>query len=212
MAQEELFDIYDDNGTHLGVKPRSQVHRDGDWHRVFHCWIVHPDGYLLVQQRSPDKDLFPNLLDITAAGHYSAGETMRDGVREVEEELGLTVAFEDLTPLGLRISIKKEGALIDRELADVFFYRSALDLADYRLQVEEVSALIAVPIHEGIALFKDQCDSVLAEGLWRDANGILQREQQPLTREMFIPTLDSYALKIFILARLFLQGETDLYI
>jgi len=209
---EELFDIYDDNGLHLGVKPRSQVHRDGDWHRVFHCWIIDPDGYILVQQRSPNKDLFPNMLDITAAGHYSAGESLRDGVREIEEELGLKVAFEDLTPLGLRIGIKKEGALIDRELADVFFYRSNRDLTDYRLQEEEVRALIAFPIHEGIALFKGECDSVMAEGIWRNDAGVLQHEQRLLTRDMFIPTLDAYALKIFILARHFLQGETDLYI
>jgi isopentenyldiphosphate isomerase len=209
---EELFDIYDDNGVHLGSKPRSAVHRDGDWHRVFHCWIVDPRGYLLVQQRSPNKDLFPNKLDITAAGHYSAGEVMRDGVREVEEEMGLKVAFEELVPLGLRISIKRDGTLIDRELADVFFYRSNRDLTEYRLQEEEVSGLIAFPIHEGIALFKGQCDSVLAEGLWRDDTGVYQREQRPITRDMFIETLDAYALKILILARSFLRGEADLYI
>jgi len=28
----EVVDIYDDLGKPIGVKPRRQVHRDGDWH------------------------------------------------------------------------------------------------------------------------------------------------------------------------------------
>ena len=212
MTQEELFDIYDDSGLHIGVKPRSEVHRDGDWHRVFHCWIIHPDGYILMQQRHPNKDMFPNKLDITAAGHYSAGETTRDGVREIKEEVGITVVFEELISLGLRVACAKEGALVDRQFCDEFFYISRRDLADYRLQVEEVIALVAVPIEDGIALFKGTRNSIMTEAYWRDPNGEMTRGWRAITRDMFIETVDPYALKIFLLARRWLQGETDLYI
>src|SRR5215510_7041074 len=100
----EIFDIYDENMRHIGTKERSAVHRDGDWHKTFHAWVIFRDergDWVLLQKRSADKDTFPNLLDISAAGHYSAGETMQDGLRELHEELGLTEAkFEDLIPLG----------------------------------------------------------------------------------------------------------------
>ena len=41
---QEMLDIYDEEGRHIGVKERGSVHRDGDWHRVFHCWVVQRDA------------------------------------------------------------------------------------------------------------------------------------------------------------------------
>jgi hypothetical protein len=38
---EEQFDIYDQNNQPLNiVKPRSEVHTEGDWHRTIHIWIL----------------------------------------------------------------------------------------------------------------------------------------------------------------------------
>ena len=58
----ELLDIYDENLKHIGVKERELVHRDGDWHRVFHCWIIYRDSvgtdYIVVQRRAPEKSSF----------------------------------------------------------------------------------------------------------------------------------------------------------
>jgi isopentenyldiphosphate isomerase len=212
MTQEELFDIYDDNGVHIGVKPRSAVHRDGDWHRVFHCWIIHPDGYVLVQHRNHTKDVFPNKLDITVGGHYSAGESMRDGVREIQEEVGVTVAFEDLIHVGLRVSAVRDSGAIDRQLSDEFFYVSDRDLTAYNLQLSEVSGLIAFPIEAGLSFVKGECETLVAEGVWFDANGVVQRETRAITRDMLIPTLDYYFERVLVLARRCLKGETDLYI
>src|SRR5689334_15155032 len=119
----EILDIYDEDIKWLGTKDRAAVHRDGDWHKVFHCWIAYRDSdkrdYLVVQRRGPNTQTFPNLLDITAAGHYQAGESIRDGVREVREELGIDVDFDKLIPLGVHISVGRYKGLIDRQFADV---------------------------------------------------------------------------------------------
>ena len=92
----ELFDIYDEGWNHIGVKARADVHRDGDWHQVFHCWVIGRgsggDGYVVLQKRGPNQDTYPGKIDISAAGHFEAGETRRDGVREIAEELGLCVS------------------------------------------------------------------------------------------------------------------------
>src|SRR4051812_30424750 len=41
----ELFDLYDADGAPLGLrKERALVHRDGDWHRSLHLWVVLAEG------------------------------------------------------------------------------------------------------------------------------------------------------------------------
>lgn len=41
----EYFDVLDSNGHKTGrIKLRSEVHRDGDWHRAVNIWIVNGGG------------------------------------------------------------------------------------------------------------------------------------------------------------------------
>lgn len=57
---EESFDVLHEDGSSAGFsKARSLVHRDGDWHRSTHIWVVSTDGKVLIQKRSVDKDTFP---------------------------------------------------------------------------------------------------------------------------------------------------------
>lgn len=59
-ASEEHFDVLHEDGTPKGyTKARSLVHRDGDWHRTTHIWVLSSDGRVLIQKRSADKDTFP---------------------------------------------------------------------------------------------------------------------------------------------------------
>jgi hypothetical protein len=121
---DELLDVYAGDGTtRLGTKPRDDVHRDGDWHLAFHLWVVAPAGVLL-QRRASDKDSWPGRLDATAAGHLVAGETVADGLREAEEELGVAYAFGDLVALGVhRVDEEPEPGRHNREHQHVFAVR-----------------------------------------------------------------------------------------
>jgi isopentenyldiphosphate isomerase len=126
---DELLDIFDERGWHIGIKRRADVHRDGDWHLAFHLWVVRGDGVLL-QRRATTKASWPGYLDASAAGHLLAGEAVRDGLREAEEELGVAYAFDDLRPLGVhRVSDERQEGRHNRELQHVFAIRDerALD-------------------------------------------------------------------------------------
>jgi isopentenyldiphosphate isomerase len=117
---DELLDVVDEDGRRIGPKPRGEVHRDGDWHVAFHLWVVSRDGVLL-QRRAHDKASWPGYLDASAAGHLVAGETVADGVREAEEELGVAYAFGALAPLGVhRVAEEQPGGIVNRELQHVF--------------------------------------------------------------------------------------------
>ncbi|MBZ0298150.1 MAG: NUDIX domain-containing protein [Anaerolineae bacterium] len=204
----ELLDIYDENLVHIGVKEREAVHREGDWHRTFHCWIVYCDerglDFIVLQRRGPDKQTYPNLLDVSAAGHYAAGETMADGVREIAEELGIQVYFNDLVPVGLRYSVYRQDGVVDYEFNDVFLLNDDRPLSAYEPQAAEVSDLVCFRIDDGLALFDGTCDSIPAES--RAAGDITLRQTD------FVDPLDRYTYRVLVLARRFLNGESHLVI
>jgi len=153
---DEPFDVLDAEGRPTGtVKPRREVHRDGDWHAAVHVWIVDDEGRLLVQRRSPYKDLAPGKLDVTVGGHLRAGERWPSALREVEEEVGRPVDVVDVRHLGTLRSERTYADAIDREHQEILVARLDGPLASYRLDPNEVDALYALPIDRALGLWRD---------------------------------------------------------
>lgn len=206
----ELLDIYDDNLHHIGTKLRADVHRDGDWHKVFHCWVIYRDAqgdnWVIMERRGANKATFPGKLNVSAAGHYTAGETVRDGLRELEEELGLTPSLDELIPIGRHVAMAQYDGLIDREVADVFFYLCDQPLSDYRYQQAEIAGLVAVNTLRGLRLLSGEVAAIEVAATGFSAPTVT------ITRDDFIPVHDFYWEKIFLLATRCLNGETNLLI
>lgn len=153
---DEAFDVLDDEGVRTGaVKPRHAVHRDGDWHAAIHLWIVDDEDRLLVQRRSPYKDLAPGKLDVTVGGHLLAGEHWPSALREVEEEIGHALEVGDVRQLGRFRSERVFPDAIDREFQEVLVARVPGPIRQYRLEPNEVQALYAIPIERAILLWRD---------------------------------------------------------
>ena len=154
---DELLDILDESGRPTGeVLAKSEAHRLGLWHRCFHCWICGSDAagpYLLIQRRAAAKDTWPGYLDITAAGHLSAGEETLDGLREIEEELGLQVNPERLVPLGTIRIEQQLPAGYDREFHEVFLLRDNTPPDNLRLQKEEVESIFRLNLNDVETLY-----------------------------------------------------------
>jgi len=150
-ADDEILDVFDEHGGHLGTKRRADVHRDGDWHLAFHLWVVAPAGVLL-QRRARGKASWPGFLDASAAGHLLAGESIRDGLREVEEELGVAYAFDDLVQLGVhRVADAERSGTVNRELQHVFAMRDDRPLTAWRdFDRVELEGLVLIG-HDGFA-------------------------------------------------------------
>lgn len=152
----ELLDVVTPEGAPTGErKARSAVHRDGDWHRVFHLWIVKDRDRVLVQRRAPGKDLAPGKLDVTVGGHLRAGETWADGLREVREELGLEVPIVELEHLGTFRSERVHPHALDREVQETFVLRCDDPLNAYTLDGREVDVLYELPLARAIELWRD---------------------------------------------------------
>jgi len=139
----ELIEVLTPEGRPTGVrKPKDAIHRDGDWHRAAHIWIVAPDGRILLQRRSLRKENNPGLWDVSAAGHVSAGESAVDAaVRETFEELALRITANDLQFVTtLREScVLNENTYYDNEFHDLFLVRRDVDITSLKLDPEEVA-------------------------------------------------------------------------
>lgn len=193
--ESELLKTFDEEGNEVGVATREEVHKKGYWHETFHCWFVGQEAgkyYIYFQLRSDLKKDYPNLLDITAAGHLLADESVEDGIREVEEELGVEVAFNELVPLGvLKYSVTK-GDLIDNELANGFLYINQKPMDEFKLQPEEVSGIVKVEFQSFYELWLDARKEVQIEGFVINAKDEKETVDKMVGKESFVPHEDTY--------------------
>ncbi|WP_168123027.1 NUDIX domain-containing protein [Paenibacillus sp. HB172176] len=172
---EERFDAFDEAGNLIGIVTRQEAHRLGVWHRTFHCWVLHRsvDGdFLVLQRRHRSKDTYPNKLDISCAGHLEAGEEPSDGVRELEEELGLTVPFEELLEVGKYRNSDVNDAFIDNEFFHIYLLVSGnASLADYRPAAMELSGLYLIGVQDMMELCRRERDEAVVHGYEMDDDG-----------------------------------------
>lgn len=91
----EILNIYFKNKQYKGTMNRSDVHKYSEWHETFQC-IFTTKEYILLQERSALLSDYPGLLDVTVGGHIQSNEDISDGIREIKEEMGLSIDFNRL--------------------------------------------------------------------------------------------------------------------
>lgn len=160
----EYLDVLDQNGVPTGqVKLRSEVHRDGDWHKSAHIWIINDNNELLIQKRSPNKDLYPNMWATSSAGHLTAGQSSIEGaMRELKEELGIDLPEDKFEYL---FSVKRQssnGTFINKEFNDVYLVKLNLNISEVVLQEEEVSEIKFVHYKELEKLVNNRQEDIVA--------------------------------------------------
>lgn len=141
---DELIDILDSEGNPTGESClKSVAHQHGFFHATVHIWLYTKDEKVLLQQRAPTKKVFPNLWDISVAGHIGAGEEILDAaVREVYEEIGLTLKKEELIKIGTRKhQVSHDNGIQDNEFHHVFIAELKVPISELIVQQDEVAGL-----------------------------------------------------------------------
>ncbi|MGG4494034.1 NUDIX hydrolase [Brevibacillus reuszeri] len=198
--QQEQLDIFDEAGQHIGVEARSKVHQLGLWHQTFHCWIyrvAHEQIEILFQKRHPQKDTCANLLDITSAGHLLSSERPADGVRELYEELGLSVRFEQLSEIGMIRDVMSSPGIIDKEICHTFALECEQPLHEYVIQEEEVTGLLWVRLEPLTKLFADELAEIAATGFLLNESGAAIDTACKVTKAEFVPHEEHYYAQVF---------------
>lgn len=128
----EYWDIYDINRKKTGkTMVRGDDFPDGAYHLVVHICIFNAEGEMLIQQRQPFKEGWPNMWDISVGGSAIAGDTSQKAAeREVREELGIEIDLKGVRP---HLTIN-----FDRGFDDIYLIEKNVDISELRLQPEEV--------------------------------------------------------------------------
>ena len=131
----ELWDLYDRDRTPTGeVHQRGKPIPSGRYHLVVHVVIFNSRGEMLIQQRQPFKEGWPNLWDVTVGGSAVAGDTSRTAAqRETMEEIGLAIDLTDELP--------KMTLPFDCGFDDIYTLTMDVDLSTLTLQESEVQAV-----------------------------------------------------------------------
>lgn len=131
----ELFDIYDQNRRLTGrTVERGTKLSVGDFRLVVNLSILNSDNQLLIQQRQPFKEGWPNMWDISVGGSAIAGETSQEAIaRETQEELGLYADFSEMRPF---FTLN-----FDEGFDDYYILYQDIALSELTLQLSEVQAV-----------------------------------------------------------------------
>lgn len=142
----EYIDIYTEFGEKINQKEQKELaHEKGLYHKAVHVWILNNKGELLLQRRNKDKKIYPNMLDVSFAGHISSGETSIDAIkREGKEELGLDIDINNLEYLfSYKAELKfKQIRYQDNEIDEVYLYQKDIDINEFKFMDNEVSQVI----------------------------------------------------------------------
>ncbi len=137
----ELWDIYDENGLTTGrTHPRGAPQKPGEYHLVCTVILFNEKGDLLCTHRSPEKTLAPNMWESPGGGVLAGEDSLSGAIREIGEELGLTLAREQLT---LLYRERREEFFMD-----VFVGRVDVALSSLRFQPGETDGARWLSIDE----------------------------------------------------------------
>jgi isopentenyldiphosphate isomerase len=147
---KEFLTIYDEDLKKIGATSREEIHKKGLKHKVVHCWIIEKgkdEPFIYFQQRAFNKSDFPGMYDIACAGHIDAGEEAENAmVRELKEEIGLTVSNSDLRYIGRKFENFEENGFIDNEICEMYILE--VNNSDIFMLGEEVEDIVKVSFKE----------------------------------------------------------------
>ena len=144
---QEEWQLYDDQGRPLADKgaTKTAVFERGLLHAAAHVWIwrrTAEGAEVLLQKRASTKKTWPDLLDISAAGHVALGEDpLAAAVREIREEIGLEISVAELRFISVdRRYLLAAPDAIENELCWVYLLELP-QAENFILKADEVASL-----------------------------------------------------------------------
>ena len=136
----EYLDLYDENQNLIGEKilrAKGMKLESGKFIKIVIVFIKNDEDKFLIQKTSKEKgSVFATTGGLVSSG-YTSDETI---VKEIEEELGLIINFNELKHIE---TIKREHAF-----QDTYYLEKNIDIKDIKVQEEEVEYVKWLSIEE----------------------------------------------------------------
>ena len=174
----ESFDVLNEYGEFTGkIATREECHKNGYWHRAVYAFIIDNNGNVLLQKRSANKKLWPNMWDVTVGGHVDRGEFGRQTlIREAREELGIQISDDDIKYLVGSTSINEQGDIINKHYNECYLITKNIDVSNIVIQKEEVSEVKYFSREELIKRIDNNYEGLTEKiGAWNFLKKILER-------------------------------------
>lgn len=126
----EYWDLYDENRNPLGrTIKRGDAFAEGEYYVCCEMWLQNSKEEFLLTQRHPDKKA-GGLWEFTGGGVLAGETTKQAAVRELQEELGITVEEPELELLAVN--------QFRNYFMDIFVVKKDVSVENLTLQPEEV--------------------------------------------------------------------------
>lgn len=168
---ELIAQVDPDTGEVVGGVDKDLAPRDGIWHATIHVWVIDRVDRILLQHRAYDKEHFPGMWDISAAGHIAPGES---GAREVQEELGADSDIDDLEFVGILSLDHVFPGFVNRERPRVYLWRTDRPADSFTFSDGEVIGLASLTIQQLEALI---AGTAVLVPVWRGTETAVETSQ-----------------------------------
>lgn len=133
----ELLFVVDENNQPQNPVIRHVAHAKGLWHRTSGIWVINSKKQILTQKRSLNKDIKPGFWEAFFGGHLAPDEDYAENaLREVREELGISVTPDQLIPY----KILKSDKPTHKEFQGIFALKTD-QLDNFHIEKEEVDEI-----------------------------------------------------------------------
>lgn len=148
----EIIDVIDIKRTKTGkTAARGKKLGKDEYFLTVHVWIVNSNGEILIQRRSPNKKVCPDLWSVTG-GVVATGESSWDTCcRETLEEIGIDVSNAYAELIGQAKEPDEWGSLVD-----VWLIKTDFAITDTKMQVSEVCDIKWADLNEITKLIEEQ--------------------------------------------------------
>ncbi len=166
---EEKFDVLNEKGEYTNiVETREKCHKEGLWHKAVTIFIINSNRQVLLQKRSKNKRMWPDMWDITAGGHVLTGEFgFQAIIREVKEELGIELNKNEIIFLGSALSSNISRNIINNHFNEFYVVNKNIDENKLKLQAEEVSEVKWIDKEDIIKRINDNYNGITdKKGCW----------------------------------------------
>ena len=140
-----MLDVLNRLGYRTGkTVSRVDAHEKGLYHKVVCGTLIDKQGYIILNKRGMESDIFPGRWIPFIGGHVLAGENSLEAImRETYEELGVSLKSEDIYETGVKEMIDSTSISKgkNREIVDFLIINCENPLEEMKLDNKEILAV-----------------------------------------------------------------------